>query len=57
MKKQTLTTLKCKKKVRILEDYFYHKEESVNDVVVKPLIIHEFKEILPTIEGHWNTKP
>ena len=57
MKKQTLTTLKCKKKVRILEDYFYHKEESVNDVIVKPLIIHEFKEILPTIEGHWNTKP
>jgi len=40
--------LKCKKKVRILEDYFYHKEEAVNEVTVKPLIIHELKEILAT---------
>lgn len=51
-----MKTLKCKKKVRILEDYFYHKEESHNEVVVKPLIIHDIKEIMPSPDGHRNTK-
>lgn len=56
VKKQTMKTLKCKKRVRILEDYFYHKEESVNEVTIKPLIIHELKEILPNKDNQWYLK-
>ena len=48
-----MKTYKCKKQIRILEDYFYHQiDEPVNDVVIKPLIVHDLKEIMPSLDGH-----
>jgi hypothetical protein len=47
---------KGKKGVRILEEYFYHEEEEVTEVIHKPVIIHEISEIQHSNGNHLNSK-
>ena len=51
-----MKALKCKKGVRILENYFYHDDEQINEVQVQPIIVHEVREVWTGKDQHWNLK-